>query len=89
MTRAARELHVSQPALSKQIRALERQVGAELFRRLPHGVELTPAGEALLPLPERRAERADWMERHGRSARSLRSTYRSSKRPRAVRRRDR
>lgn len=52
VTRAARELHVSQPALSKQIRALERQVGADLFRRLPHGVELTPAGETLLPHAE-------------------------------------
>lgn len=49
ITRAARQLHVSQPALSKQIRALERHVDTALFRRLPHGVELTPAGEALLP----------------------------------------
>ncbi|GAA4890560.1 LysR family transcriptional regulator [Actinomycetospora straminea] len=49
VTRAAARLHVSQPALSKQLRALERQVGAELLHRLPHGVELTAAGEALLP----------------------------------------
>jgi DNA-binding transcriptional LysR family regulator len=48
-TRAAEKLYVSQPALSKQIRALERQLGAELFRRDQHGVALTPAGEALLP----------------------------------------
>ncbi|WP_330340308.1 LysR family transcriptional regulator [Streptomyces sp. NBC_00557] len=47
-TRAAEKLYVSQPALSKQIRALERQLGAELFRRDQHGVALTPAGEALL-----------------------------------------
>jgi DNA-binding transcriptional LysR family regulator len=59
VTRAARALHVSQPALSKQIRALERQVGAELFRRLPHGVELTPAGEALVPHARRILEVAD------------------------------
>ncbi|MFC9929573.1 LysR family transcriptional regulator [Streptomyces sp. NPDC127190] len=48
-TRAAERLYVSQPALSKQIRALERQLGAELFRRDRHGVGLTAAGEALLP----------------------------------------
>ncbi|MET8248167.1 LysR family transcriptional regulator [Streptomyces sp. NPDC005202] len=48
-TRAAEKLYVSQPALSKQIRALERQVGVELFRREPQGVVLTEAGAALLP----------------------------------------
>ncbi|MEU6282142.1 LysR family transcriptional regulator [Streptomyces sp. NPDC047028] len=48
-TRAAEGLYVSQPALSKQIRALERQLGAELLRRDRHGVVLTAAGEALLP----------------------------------------
>ncbi|MFF7855496.1 LysR substrate-binding domain-containing protein [Streptomyces sp. NPDC007904] len=48
-TRAAERLYVSQPALSKQIRALERQVGTELFHRDPLGVALTEAGTALLP----------------------------------------
>ncbi|MFE0253660.1 LysR family transcriptional regulator [Streptomyces sp. NPDC059010] len=48
-TRAAERLYVSQPALSKQVRALERQLGAELFRRDPQGVTLTEAGTALLP----------------------------------------
>jgi DNA-binding transcriptional LysR family regulator len=48
-TRAAERLYVSQPALSKQIRALERQTGVELFRRDRHGVALTDAGAALLP----------------------------------------
>ncbi|MFE2098429.1 LysR family transcriptional regulator [Streptomyces sp. NPDC059468] len=48
-TRAAEQLYVSQPALSKQIRALERQLGAELLQRDQHGVALTAVGEALLP----------------------------------------
>ena len=48
-TRAAERLFVSQPALSKQIRMLERQLGAELFVRDRQGVALTPVGAALLP----------------------------------------
>ncbi|MFE6173425.1 LysR family transcriptional regulator [Streptomyces sp. NPDC056464] len=48
-TRAAERLYVSQPALSKQVRALERQLGVELFRREPQDVTLTEAGAALLP----------------------------------------
>lgn len=48
-TRAAERLFVSQPALSKQVRMLERQLGAPLFERHPQGVKLTPVGAALLP----------------------------------------
>ncbi len=46
--RAATRLFVSQPALSRQIRGLERLVGCDLLRRSTHRVELTLAGEALL-----------------------------------------
>ncbi len=46
--RAAERLYVSQPALSRQIRALEQLIGCELLRRSTHGAELTVAGEALL-----------------------------------------
>src|SRR4051794_28567586 len=51
-TRAAETLFVSQPALSKQIRALERQLRSELFARDPGGVHLTRAGQALVPRAE-------------------------------------
>jgi LysR family hca operon transcriptional activator len=47
-TAAARRLHISQPALSRQIRDLEYQVGAELLTRSIHGVELTAAGKVFL-----------------------------------------
>src|SRR5207244_1591118 len=46
--RAGRRLRVAQPALSKQIRDLEREVGVKLFERLPRGARVTPAGEHFL-----------------------------------------
>ncbi len=52
-TRAAERLFISQPALSKQIRMLERQLGAPLFERDRQGVRLTPVGAALLPHAQR------------------------------------
>jgi Transcriptional regulator len=52
-TRAAEEVHVSQPSLSQQIRALETELGAELFSRARGHIALTDAGEALLPLARR------------------------------------
>jgi LysR family hca operon transcriptional activator len=47
-TAAEFRLHTSQPSLSRQIRDLEHQVGAELLSRSVHGVELTAAGKAFL-----------------------------------------
>jgi DNA-binding transcriptional LysR family regulator len=48
-TQAALRMHVSQPSLSQQIRALESEVGGELLERLPRSVRLTSAGKAFLP----------------------------------------
>ncbi len=45
---AERELHTSQPSLSRQIRDLEVEVGAQLMTRTARGIELTPAGRAFL-----------------------------------------
>jgi len=45
---AARKLHTSQPSLSRQIRDLEAEVGAQLLTRGARGIELTPAGRAFL-----------------------------------------
>ena len=47
--RAAADLHVAQPALSRQIQRLEKQLGARLLDRTPQGTRLTPAGQAFLP----------------------------------------
>ncbi|GAA2806115.1 LysR substrate-binding domain-containing protein [Kitasatospora sp. CM 4170] len=52
-TRAAEAARVAQPSLSQQIRALERELGAELFHRTRGNIALTDAGDALLPLARR------------------------------------
>jgi DNA-binding transcriptional LysR family regulator len=59
-SRAAERLHVSQPALSKQIRQLERELRFPLLRRDRRRVELTAAGEVMLPAA--RQLLADWEE---------------------------
>src|SRR5579859_7673401 len=46
-TEAARELHVSQAAVSRHVRGLEKDVGCELFHRLHRAVELTAPGKQL------------------------------------------
>ncbi|MCF2527076.1 LysR family transcriptional regulator [Yinghuangia soli] len=58
-TRAAERVHVSQPSLSQQIRALETELGTDLFSRARGNIALTEAGEALLPLARRILADAD------------------------------
>src|SRR5581483_4490949 len=52
-TKAAEATHVSQPALSKQIAVLERELGSRLFNRARGNVTLTPSAEVLLPYARR------------------------------------
>jgi DNA-binding transcriptional LysR family regulator len=50
---AARLLHTSQPAVSRELRTLEERLGVQLFDRLPRGMRLTEAGQVLLDYAER------------------------------------
>lgn len=51
-TRASSSLHLSQPAISRRVHLLERELGAPLFERMRSGAVLTDAGRALLPHAE-------------------------------------
>jgi DNA-binding transcriptional LysR family regulator len=57
VTRAAKRLHVAQPSLSQALRALETELGSELFQRVGRRVRLSAAGEAFVG-PARQALRA-------------------------------
>ncbi len=56
---AAQELRVTPSAVSQQVRLLEHRLGQALFQRLPRGLRLTGAGEALLPVCRESFERLD------------------------------
>ncbi|WP_373461887.1 LysR family transcriptional regulator [Arthrobacter sp. V4I6] len=83
--RAAIVPHVSQPAVSQQIRQLEREVGVPLFERTSRSVRLTAAGEAFLPHCEQTLADADaatspWARRCPSARGNLRTTHRVLKR---------
>src|SRR5258708_23184416 len=63
LTRAAVLLHVSQPAVSLQIKNLQETLGVALFSRTSHGLILTRDGEALLPHAERALNAAREVQR--------------------------
>lgn len=67
-TRAAEILHVTQPALSHQIKALERHIGGPLLERLSRGARLTPMGRAFLPHAEIAVRSTAQAERAARAA---------------------
>jgi DNA-binding transcriptional LysR family regulator len=70
-TRAAERLFVSQPALSHQVKALERSVGGELLERRPQTVQLTPTGRAFLPHATAAVRAADEARRAARAVGQL------------------
>ncbi len=59
LTRASEQLHITQPAVSKQIRALEDELGVALFDRTSAGMSLTKAGLALSAHAESTLQQAD------------------------------
>lgn len=69
---AAEELHLTQPAISRQIRSLEEEIGMPLFLRGTRHVELTSAGEALLRTVAPMLDRLDATVHQIRSARGRR-----------------
>lgn len=63
LTRAAAQLHLTQPAVSLQIKNLQEALDVALFVRTPHGLALTRDGQALLPHAERALAAAGDVER--------------------------
>ncbi|MGN8106830.1 LysR family transcriptional regulator [Paraburkholderia sp. 22098] len=73
LTRAAVQLHLTQPAVSLQIKHLQEALGVMLFTRTSHGLSLTRDGQALLPHAERALAAAGDVQR---AAQSLRQEVR-------------
>ncbi len=70
-TRAADDLQMSQPSVSQQIALLETAVGTPLIRRRPRRLQLTAAGEALLPYAQQLLALADEAREAARTAAGL------------------
>jgi molybdate transport repressor ModE-like protein len=62
-SKAAKLLHISQPAISAQIHSMEEFYGIKLFERTPHGVNLTPAGSTLFEYAKRLLQIHEELER--------------------------
>src|SRR5262245_60632104 len=69
-TRAAEKLRVAQPALSRQIKQLEEELGVTLFERDKRKVRLTPHGESFLTEAQSILSQADLALAHARSGKS-------------------
>jgi DNA-binding transcriptional LysR family regulator len=67
LTRAAERLHVSQPAVSAQIKALEEELEVRLFERTPSGMQLTRPGQELLGHAEKVLAASEAMRRAARA----------------------
>jgi DNA-binding transcriptional LysR family regulator len=66
--RAAKQLHIAQPALSRQVSTLEKELGVALLERLPRGVRLTAAGSAFLGRARRILDEVEAARTHARDA---------------------
>jgi DNA-binding transcriptional LysR family regulator len=64
LTRAAEKLHLTQPAVSLQIKGLQESLGLQLFNRSASGMVLTVEGNTLLPLAERVLADVQELRRH-------------------------
>ena len=69
ISRAAKKIFLTQPALSRQIKALEDQIGRCLLERQAHSIRLTPVGEALLREARELLQHAEQMLERVRNAR--------------------
>lgn len=64
ITKTASKMHISQPALTRKIKTLEQELGAQLFIRSRNGIILTPIAEEILPQIQSASEQFDSIHRY-------------------------